>query len=154
MSIFKELFEAVTPGDRVQTAVTLEAHLCGNCGAPFAMPADILRRRREDGQTFWCPSCGSPRVFVETEVQRLKREKELTEQALERAKVRERYERQKREAAERSRNAYKGQATKAKRRTAAGLCPCCDRNFQNVSAHIEKQHPEYLDAAKKLGQNR
>lgn len=49
--------------------------------------------------------------------------------------------------------AQKGRATRFKndrdrerKRTAAGVCPCCNRSFQNLARHMKGQHPEFPEA--------
>ncbi|MBV6448554.1 hypothetical protein [Nitrosomonas sp.] len=46
-----------------------------------------------------------------------------------------------RDAAERSARAYKGQATKIKRRVGRGVCPCCNRHFENLERHMHMVFP-------------
>src|SRR5215472_14470508 len=48
-----------------------------------------------------------------------------------------------RRAAERQAAAWKGQATRLRNRVAAGVCPCCNRTFQNLARHMAGQHPGY-----------
>ena len=40
--------------------------------------------------------------------------------------------------------AQKGATTKAKKRHAAGVCPCCSRSFKQLRRHMASQHPEFL----------
>ncbi len=42
--------------------------------------------------------------------------------------------------AERSRAAARGQVTKLKNRIKAGVCPFCNRQFQNLKKHMESKH--------------
>lgn len=39
--------------------------------------------------------------------------------------------------------AQRGQTTKLKNRIAKGVCPCCQRSFQNLKRHMESQHPDF-----------
>jgi hypothetical protein len=48
-----------------------------------------------------------------------------------------------RDQAEASARAFKGAATRARRRAAAGVCPCCHRNFRQLRVHMSKMHPDY-----------
>tara|TARA_Y100000310_G_scaffold338946_1_gene430083 strand:- start:1163 stop:1354 length:192 start_codon:yes stop_codon:yes gene_type:complete len=48
-----------------------------------------------------------------------------------------------RDAAEKTASTYKGQVTKLKNRAKAGVCPCCNRTFQNLSRHMETKHPDF-----------
>ena len=51
--------------------------------------------------------------------------------------------REAREGAERRASAARGQVTKLKNRAAAGVCPCCNRQFQNLKNHMATKHPEF-----------
>lgn len=53
--------------------------------------------------------------------------------------------RDEKEAAERRVSAAKGQVTKLKNRTAAGVCPCCTRSFENLKRHMATKHPAFTD---------
>jgi hypothetical protein len=67
-------------------------------------------------------------------------------------KLRERLEREQaragRLAAERdqiqaSLNAQKGATTRARKRAAAAVCPCCHRSFVQLRRHLATKHPDY-----------
>ena len=49
-------------------------------------------------------------------------------------------------AEERSHTATRGHLTRTKKRVAAGVCPCCNRTFQNLARHMKGQHPEYVES--------
>lgn len=42
-----------------------------------------------------------------------------------------------------SHRATKGQLTKAKKRVANGVCPCCHRSFVQLARHMKTQHPTF-----------
>lgn len=44
--------------------------------------------------------------------------------------------------------AQKAAATRAKKRAANGVCPCCNRTFKQLARHMVGQHPEYVAEAK------
>ena len=48
-----------------------------------------------------------------------------------------------REEAEASLQATKGVVTRLKKRAIAGVCPCCNRTFQQLAAHMAHKHPDY-----------
>jgi hypothetical protein len=50
-----------------------------------------------------------------------------------------------RDTAERRRRAEKAAKTKIKNRVAKGVCPCCNRTFQNLADHMKSKHPDYAD---------
>jgi hypothetical protein len=53
--------------------------------------------------------------------------------------------REREQAAQRRISAAKGQATKLKKRIAAGVCPCCSRSFVDLARHMNGQHPDYVE---------
>jgi len=118
-------------------SVALERLTCGTCGISFAVPATWLAGRRsgeEEGGRFYCPN-GHGRQFRETDVDRLKRQLKQAEAA------RDWHQRR---AAERDRQlvAARGQMTKLKRRIQHGVCPECQRSFQNLRRHMATKHPQ------------
>lgn len=110
---------------------------CGNCGITFGLGEAFRDARLDDGQSFYCPNGHHISWEGANEKKRLKRQ-------LENAKAYSRHLADQRDAAERSARAYKGVATRTKRRVANGVCPCCTRTFQNVAAHMAAKHPDYV----------
>lgn len=124
--------------------VTLRAETCFKCGFTYGLPHEFLRRKWERGGNWWCPSCGQDTIYSRTELQKLRDQVREERAWKERAQVRLAEERADRERAERSASAYKGVATKLRKRAAAGVCPCCNRTFKQLARHMERQHPEYV----------
>ena len=52
--------------------------------------------------------------------------------------------RESRDLAWRSQAATKGHMTRLKKRVVAGVCPCCNKTFQDLAKHMKGQHPEYV----------
>jgi hypothetical protein len=125
---------------------TLAIEECCKCHITFAMPKDLQRRCIEAGPAmmFYCP-LGHSQHYTASEVQRLKEKLEREQRWRKDAEIRARAARDQADAAERSRAAYKGQLTKAKKRIGNGVCPCCNRHFANVERHMAGQHPDYRD---------
>ena len=121
---------------------TLSILECGSCHISFAIPRDMLRARKEDGRDFWCPN-GHQIRYSETDNQKLKRKAEREERWRLEAEAQLTHERDQREAAERSAAAYKGRVTRLKNRAAAGVCPCCNRSFENLRRHMNTRHPDF-----------
>lgn len=106
------------------------------CGCPpFAVPSATYRRWRKigatgEGASWWCPTCGDCRVFKgESEETKLKRQLH---------------------AAEGRANRFEAESTRASQRldklrarVKNGVCPCCNRSFENLRRHIETKHPEF-----------
>lgn len=135
------------------TNVKIVAHWCGGCGLPYGLPSGFLKMRQDDGKSWTCPN-GCVRLYRKT-TEQLALEKAEAELAAARSLAQREAQRRacaeedarlarEREAhANRRRAAAKGQLTKTKKRVAAGVCPCCNRTFQNVARHMAGQHPEY-----------
>lgn len=118
---------------------------CIKCFMPYRLPKGFEAARREDSNTFWCPGCGNRLHFPKggTEADRLRRE-------LERAKQNEAYLNDQIKHANagaeheyRRRVALSGQVTKLKNRAQAGVCPCCNRTFKQLQAHMAQKHPAF-----------
>lgn len=108
---------------------------CFRCGIQFLVPSHWHQKRLEDKQSFWCPN-GHSQAYVKSAVDELKAQLEVSRQQVERL-------REQRDRADRQASAAKGQVTKIKNRVSAGVCPCCNRTFQNLSRHMSGQHPEW-----------
>ena len=126
------------------TEVTLKPIKCCDCGVLFAMPDYLLKQRRADSATFWCPN-GHPQAFTETEATRQRRRAEELECQLEGTRAAMGSWRDQAEASERSLRAVRGHLTRAKNRARAGVCPVdeCSRHFENLQRHIATKHPEF-----------
>lgn len=120
------------------------AMCCGECGISFHVPETFISERQQKGGSWYCPN-GHSRIFRETDVQKLEREKVRLAQRIAQKddEIQEAWD-----AANQHRRiaaAHKGQVTKLKNRAAAGVCPCCNRSFQNLKRHMDGQHPDYAE---------
>ena len=129
-----------------KTSVQIVGHWCNGCNIPYGLPEGFIEDRRRDGKSWTCPN-GCVRCFRKTESQI---EAERLTAELDAARSLARREAQRRERAEGQarlseyqRRAAKGQLTKTKKRIAAGVCPCCNRTFQDLGKHLAGQHPDY-----------
>lgn len=115
---------------------TLTVMVCGGCGVTFAMPQRLRDKRLNDHKNFYCPN-GCCRHFVgET------REESLEKQ-LRNANSRNAHLADQLDSAKRSRDAYKGHLNRTKKRVKNGVCPCCNRTFQDLARHMETKHPRF-----------
>lgn len=107
--------------------------LCCNCGIPFAMSADFQRRRREDRKDFYCPA-GHPQHYIgKTEAEKLREEVERQRQMREAEQARAEKLRQERDQVSRAHR-------RMRTRVMNGVCPCCNRTFQNLLRHMQSEH--------------
>jgi hypothetical protein len=122
----------------------LEKLHCSGCGIDWAAPEDWVAEKRESGSGFFCPN-GCRRAFKESISDKLRRERDrLKQQLAERDDAVLLAERDRLDAMRRAR-AYKGQVTKLKNRSAAGICPCCNRSFENLRRHMKSKHPNFAE---------
>lgn len=122
---------------------------CCTCFMVFAFPQSFHIRRRQDGRLFYCPQ-GHAQSYTQSENDRLRQERDRLkqreawyEEQLKAARQRATDERAFREAAERQAAARKGQITRLRNRAAAGVCPCCNRSFENLRRHMATKHPQF-----------
>lgn len=119
---------------------------CPNCQTVHGVEQHIYdaAQQRNEKMSLYCPNGHGwhyPKGDSQTTI--LRRERDRARQALAERDDTIEQEREWRKQSERSASAYKGQVTKIKKRVGKGVCPCCNRQFQNVHKHMESQHPEY-----------
>lgn len=117
---------------------TLSIIECADCHMDFGTTPQFQSDRRDDHRTFYCPAGHHNHYPQQSTEERLRRELAAAEgkAASERAKAK---------TAENRRRAAKGQLTKAKKRIVNGVCPCCNRHFENVERHMTSKHPDYAE---------
>jgi hypothetical protein len=132
--------------DDVQFTQTLTVEICCSCAVVFAIPADMYRRAKADPKVwFYCPNGHSQHYTGKTEEQKLTEQLVTARLRAERAENAAAAQRTRAVAAEHQRAAYKGQATRLRKRIGNGVCPCCNRHFVNVERHMNSQHPGWCD---------
>lgn len=120
---------------------TLTQMTCGNCGVAFAIPETMRAEKERDGGSWYCPN-GHSRVYTESVAEKLAK----AEERLRVSRQREQATRDLLAAEERSHRATRGVVTRQKKklvRVANGVCPCCNRTFQNLLRHMDTKHPDY-----------
>lgn len=122
-------------GYAIKQEVVLETETCCECGVPFAMPDYMRSRRLQDGKYFFCPN-GHSQHYTKSEVQRL--QEKLAEQNRAATNMAERAR-----AAEAAEQKAQQEMRRMKKRAAAGVCPCCNRTFQQLARHMKMKHPDH-----------
>lgn len=123
----------------ITEVVKLTTIECYSCSVLFAMPETLNKRLLRDGGEFFCPN-GHGQIYAETEAARLRKKIEgMAVQSEHDKRMRKRAE-QEAEVARRQAAARKGQITKLKKRSAAGVCPVCTRSFENLRRHMQTKH--------------
>lgn len=115
----------------LQTVLRIKTTNCCNCGCVIGMQEEHYDERVNDHRNFWCPNGHQQHFTSETEAEknaRLLREEQARHR---RTLERENEERVKREKLERK-----------LRRVDRGVCPECNRTFQNLARHMACKHAE------------
>ncbi len=115
---------------------------CGECGTKFAITKALDSALTSKGGDIWCPR-GHLLTYGEGEKSKLKRQLANKQAALDGVKRDLDDERDRHAHTEARRRAAKGQLTKTKKRIANGVCPCCNRTFKDLAAHMTTKHPDY-----------
>lgn len=130
----------------IERTQTLETETCCNCGVLFAMPKSWQRQFRQTHQLFYCPA-GHPQHYTgESDADTVQRLSGQLDQLKTRNQALSDANAQTRSQLDYQRRATKANATrlrKVKHRVAHGVCPCCNRTFKQLAAHMAGQHPQY-----------
>lgn len=114
-----------------------ETETCIQCGVVFAMTSEFkasrLAKPGPNGKKFYCPN-GHEMHY---------RGGQSDSEKLKAAEARETALRDQLEAAVRDAEATKAALLRDRQRFANGVCPCCNRSFENVRRHMSSQHPDY-----------
>jgi len=117
-------------------SIWFETHTCGGCGVTFGMPKELYTKRLKDRKNFYCPN-GCCRHFIgRSKEDELKAQLRVTQKQLDRAWQ----ERQ--ETAEKLGRVARSYG-KVRERIKNGTCPCCNRNFPKLAAHMRTKHPSF-----------
>jgi hypothetical protein len=120
---------------------------CCRCKAQMTLPSDLYNAAKHSPKIiFYCPY-GHEQHYPagETEETKLRRERDRLAQRIAERDDKIAELREERDAAKRQGAA--GQVTKIKNRVGYGVCPCCNRTFENVARHMASQHPTFTAEA-------
>ena len=108
---------------------------CCSCGVIFGIENYHNEELRKSHQGFYCPNGHSQHYTAKSAAEILQDELTREKARCDQAKMDAQYER-------RQRIAKQGQLTKVKNRIMNGVCPCCNRYFDNLKRHMEIKHKE------------
>lgn len=114
---------------------------CPKCGVVFGVSTDYESRRRGDHRDFYCPN-GHVMAFTGPSKAE-KQAKEASERA-DRLANQMRAERDQRRAAEKDAAETRAREVRLRWRVGNGVCPCCNRSFPALAAHVAGKHPEFI----------
>jgi hypothetical protein len=137
---------ALTAQTQVNSSTDLTTIVCGSCGGIYAIAERYRHQKHEQGGFWNCPYCRCSWGFGTSENARLKAQLATKEREVEQERKRKEWAQQEARVTERRRRALKGQITKVKKRIGHGVCPCCNRSFENLRRHMTTKHPAYAKA--------
>lgn len=123
----------------------INAGPCCRCKSDIWLPTDLYNSaKRSPRISFWC-AYGHEQHFCEgpSDLDKMRQERDRLAQRVAERDDEIRRQRELREAAERRTAAARGQVTKIKNRVGHGVCPCCNRSFENLARHMNSKHPGF-----------
>lgn len=132
--------------DRIRafsTSLTVDLYIsdCASCGVIFGIPADLEERRRTDHETFYCPNGHRMHFGGPSQAEK---DAAAARQRADRLFASWQAEQDQRFAAEREASESKARETRLRWRVGNGVCPCCQRTFSALAAHVATKHPEFV----------
>lgn len=137
----------------ITRSVELTVTTCPDCAGVYAISQEFKDEAYRLGgfkKCWTCPYCKAERGYGTGAMDKLNQQIAAKEEEKRRlASDRDWYQqRAKDKAAEaehfrKSRDGMKGALARTKKRHAAGVCPCCQRQFKQLVAHMKSQHPDY-----------
>lgn len=119
---------------------------CPCCGITYAIPARLQESAQARGNreiVWFCPNgheLGYSQASEQNQAEQ-RAEREANRAARLQAQL------DQTEAALRGQKSratrFKNDRDRERRRTAAGVCPCCGRTFQQLARHMKGQHPDF-----------
>lgn len=122
----------------VSTYLRIKTTNCITCGVVIGLEASLYDERVRDHVNFFCPNGHSQHFMGETHEEKLKRELEVQRKFAENANKRREWAEQEAKKAKEAETRAKKKLTRVKN----GVCPCCNRSFQNLKRHMATKHPE------------
>ncbi len=119
-------------------SVTLEKHECGKCGGVYAITQRVVDHHRETGGFWHCPYCQISWGYGESTADKLRKELDEKAKLLTAAKCEALRQSQLLEESDRKLS----ESNRKLNRVKNGVCPCCNRTFQNLHRHMKIKHPE------------
>ena len=110
---------------------------CFDCGVAIAMPYSFMAQRRRDLRNFFCLN-GHMQCYIESEADKVRKELSAKQLELDRQKREADWQRQLREKADKDRK----KVERKLKRVEKGVCPHCNRSFENIRRHMESKHSE------------
>lgn len=113
----------------LQTYLTIKTTTCITCGCVIGMQDELYDQRLRDHKGYYCPNGHSQHFTSESDVE--KAERLLREEKVRHQRTLER---------ENEERAAKEKIERKLKRVGRGVCPDCNRTFQNLARHMTCKH--------------
>jgi hypothetical protein len=124
----------------------LEVMCCPNCGVLYALPQRLLETARKDpDRWWWCPNGHNLHFPGKTEADRLRDELNWTRQQRDTARAQREHAENQARAEKAAKTRIRNDRNRIRDRVGAGVCPCCNRTFQQLGRHMKTKHPDYRE---------
>lgn len=94
-------------------------------------------------EQFYCPQGHGQHFTGENETEKLKRQVAQLQTTIEYKEARVQSLREDVARQTKKTRAYKGHFRRIATRVKAGICPCCNRTFQDLARHMSGEHPSF-----------
>ena len=109
---------------------------CPHCGVVFAVPSTLEGDLRNSHRSFFCPNGHSLSFKGETEAEKLKKQLAAEQTKRATAETEATYQRTRADRAAKN-------LARIQKRAKHGVCPCCNRTFKQLAAHMKSKHPDF-----------
>ncbi len=130
----------------MEIVTTLVKIACGQCAGIYAVAQRYYEDRQKAGGDWHCPYCNCTWGFSSgnSENDRLKKEKEQLEATIRAKNDLLASERARHDQTRASLRAQRGVTTRILNRTHNGVCPHCNRHFENLHRHMQTKHKDQV----------
>lgn len=126
-------------------SVEMYLHHCCACGIPFSIPDEWDDRLRKNHESFYCPS-GHAQSYTGNAMtkkeEQLKQELNSLKGQLESSKGNEKFWNEMWQKKVDENKKINKELKSVKTRVKNGVCPCCNRTFQDLAKHMKTKHPD------------
>ena len=135
-------------GVKYGTYVSMELVICYKCAIPFCIPESRIRNLKESRDEFYCPN-GHAQAYIKSTADILKEKLEKAEQEKLTLQQNSSYWKNEFDFQVKQKEKVQRKLKRTEKRIANGVCPCCNRTFEDLTKHMKSKHPEFIETTKK-----
>jgi len=119
-----------------ELSISLKTIECCECSITFAVTSFFYDNRKNSHKEFYCPNGHAQYFAGKSDVEKLREKLADEQRKLSQAQFEIIATKQRTEAVEREK-------ARLQNRIKNGACPCCHRQFSQLSRHMKSKHPEF-----------